>query len=133
MKARSFKVYDRVMLMRVAGMLSQMIIPAGKPLLIEVCDYKAPKTRAQEKLFHSVLGDVAEQVEVRGRKFSLESWKEYFARKYLGVVEIVMPDGEIVTRRRSTAEANVEEYNVMIDNTLAELARDFDYLAEMVA
>jgi hypothetical protein len=133
MKPRSFKVADRATLMRVSGALSQLIVSEKRPLLIEVCDFKQPKTRQQEKLFHSILGEVAEDVVVNGRKFSLESWKEYFARKYLGVVEIVMPDGEIVTRRRSTAEANIGEYNILIDKTLAELASDFGYLAEMVA
>lgn len=133
MEPRSFRIETREALMRVASMLSKMIVSAEKPLLVEVSDWKAPKTRAQEKLFHSILGDVAENLEVRGRKFSLESWKEYFARKYLGVVEIVMPDGEIVTRRRSTAEANVGEYNRMIDSTLAELAADYGYMSEAAA
>lgn len=133
MKPRTFKIQDRATLMRVSGMLSQMLVSEEKPLLVEVSDYKAPKTRAQEKLFHAILNDVADTIEVEGKKFSLESWKEYFARKYLGTVEIVMPDGEIVTRRRSTAEANVAEYNEMIDKTLMELAQEFGYLAEIAA
>lgn len=133
MKPRSFRIEDRATLMRVSSALSQMIVSADKPLLIEVMDYKAPKTRAQEKLFHAILQDVAENVSVEGRKFSLESWKEYFARKHLGIEEIVLPTGEIVQQRKPTSKANVEEYNILIDRTLQELAADYDYLSEMVA
>lgn len=120
-------------MMCIAGLLSRMLVSEERPLLVEVSDYKRPKTRAQEKLFHSILQDVSESVDVEGRKFSLESWKEYFARKYLGTVEIVLPDGEIVTRRRSTAEANVEEYNILIERTLQELAAEYGYLTEVMA
>lgn len=133
MNARSFKIHDRAMLMRVSSMLSKMLVSEERPLLVEVSDFKQPKTRAQEKLFHSILQDISANLEVQGRKFSLESWKEYFARKYLGVVEIVLPDGEIVTRRKSTAEANVEEYNILIDSTLAELSSEYGYMAEVAA
>lgn len=133
MEPRSFKIRDRAMLMRVAGMLSQMIVSEEKPILVEVCDWKAPKTAAQRNTFHVFLRDVAENLVVEGRKFSLEAWKEYFVSKYLGEVEIVMPTGEIRKRRMSTEEANVEQYSKLIDNTLAELARDFGYLAEIAA
>lgn len=120
-------------LMRVAGELSKLIVSEDHQLMVEVFDFKAPKTRQQEKYFHVILGDAAEQVQVNGQRFSLETWKEYFARRYLGVIEEVMPDGEIIKRRRSTAEASIGEYAEMIDRTIDELAEEFGFVVEMAA
>lgn len=133
MIARSFRIYDRANLHRVLSMLAPLMVSPEKPIILEVADYKAPKTRQQEKLFHSILQDVSANLLIGGRKFSLETLKEYFARKYLGTVEMVMPDGEIVTRRKSTAEASVEDYSKMIDQTLAELASEHGYLPQDMA
>jgi len=133
MEARSFKIRDRAMLMRVASMLSKMLVSEERPLLVEISDWKAPKTEAQRNTFHSFLRDVAENLLVDGRKFSLEAWKEHFVSKYLGEVEIVLPTGEIRKRRMSTEEANVEQYSKLIDGTLNELAEDYGYLAEIAA
>lgn len=133
MTPRSFKIRDRAMLMRVASSLASLMPSAEHPIAVEVFDWKSPKTRQQEKLFHAILQDAAEQVEVSGRKFTADAWKEYFARKFLGTVEIVLPDGEIVTRRRSTTEANIGEYNEMIEKTLDELAQEFGFVCEEAA
>lgn len=133
MKSRSFKIHDRFTLQRVSGLLSQMLVSEEKPLLIEVADYKEPKTRQQEKLFHSMLGDAAEQVVVEGRKFSALAWKEYFVRKFIGTEDVTLPTGEIITQRKSTTSLTVEEYSTLIDQTMAELASEHGYLAEMAA
>lgn len=130
---RSFKITNRAALMRIASALPKILVSEERPVMIEVYDYKAPKTRQQEKYFHALLTDAAEQVTVEGRKFTLDAWKEYFARKYLGTVEVVLPSGEIVVRRKSTAEASIAEYNEMIERTLDELAHDYGFLVEQAA
>lgn len=130
---RSFKIKDRAHLMRIASALSKLMPSEEHPIAVEVFDWKSPKTRQQEKFFHAILQDAADKVQVEGRKFSPDTWKEYFARKFLGTVEMVLPDGEIVTRRRSTTEANIGEYNELIEKTLDELAQDFGFVAEEMA
>lgn len=122
------------MLMRVAGLLSQMLVSEDKPLLVEISDKKDPKTRQQEKLFHAILGEAAEQVFVEGQTFSEKAWKEYFAEKYIGTEELRLPTGEIKVVRKSTKDLNVEEYSVLIDKTLAELASEHGFMSgEMAA
>lgn len=133
MKARSYRIHDRGMLMRVASLLSQMLVSEDKPLLVEISEKKDPKTRQQEKLFHAILGDAAEQVFVNGQTFSAKAWKEHFAEKYIGTEELRLPTGEIRTMRKSTTDLNVEEYSALIDQTLAELAREFGYLPQEMA
>ena len=133
MKARSFRIFDRALLMRVASLISQMLVSEEKPLMIEISDFKEKKTRAQEKLFHAILGDAAECVEVEGKRFTKPVWKEYYASKFLPLEEMVMPDGEIRQRRKSTSDLNVGEYSELIDKTLADLATEFGYLPEAMA
>lgn len=133
MKARSFKVYERGQLMKACSLISSLLVSEEHPLLIEVADFKEPKTRQQEKLYHAILGDVAEQVAVGGLKFAPEAWKEHYCRKFLPLVEVVLPTGEIIQRRTSTTKLNIEEYSELIDKTLADLASEFGYLPEELA
>src|SRR3990167_485589 len=119
---RSFRLYDRDTLRRTLDMIAKLPVSEEHPLLLEVSDFKDRKTRSQEKLWHAILQDASANLVIDGRRFSVETLKEYYARKYFGTVELVMPDGEIITRRRSTAVANVEEYSALIDRTLQELA-----------
>lgn len=133
MKARSFRIYDRGMLMRVASEMTKLMPSEEHPLLVEVCDFKERKTRQQEKCFHAILGEVAEQVRVEGRLFTAPTWKTHFVRKYVGTNEVILPDGEIIQERKSTVDLTVEEYTNLIDKTLAELAMDYGWAQQEVA
>ncbi len=133
MKPRSFRVFDRATLMRVASLLSQMLVSEDKPLLIEVSPYSEARTNAQNKLLHAILRDVAEQVVVDGRRFSPDTWKEHFRRTYLGTEELTLPSGEIVTQGKSTTKATVGEMSEAIDRFLADLASTHGYLPEQMA
>lgn len=133
MKARAYKVFDRTTLMRVAGWIAQMLVSEERPILIEVTDFKERKTRQQEKLYHAILGDVAQQVEVDGKRFSALAWKEYFVRKYVGTEDVVLPTGEIIHQRKSTTDLSAEDYSELIDKTLGELAMEYGYLPQEMA
>lgn len=133
MKPRAFRCFDRASLMRVSGLLSQMLVSEEKPLLIEVSPYSEARTNAQNRLLHAILRDVADQVEVDGRRFNAETWKEHFRRTYLGTEEITLPGGEIFTQGKSTTKATVGEMSEAIDRFLAELASEHGYLPEALA
>lgn len=115
------------MLKQLAVELSKMAPSEEHPMLVEVCDFKERKTRQQEKFYHAMLGEAAEQIEVEGRKFSAPVWKAYFVRKYVGTKEVILPDGEIIQERKSTVDLTVEEYAELIDKTSAELATEYGW------
>lgn len=133
MKPRAFRIFDRAALLRVAGLLSQMLVSEDKPLLIEVSPYSEARTNAQNRLLHAILRDVAEQIEVNGRRFSADVWKEHFRRTYLGTEEITLPSGELVTQGKSTTKATVGEMSEAIDGFMADLASEYGYLPEAMA
>lgn len=133
MKPRAFRCYDRAALMKVAGLLSQMLVSEDRPLLVEVSPYSEARTSAQNRLLHAILRDVAEQIEVDGRRFNAETWKEHFRRTYLGTEELTLPSGEIVTQGKSTTKATVGEMSEAIDRFIADLAMNHGYLPEQMA
>ena len=95
--------------------------------------YSEARTNSQNRLLHAILRDVAEQVEVDGRKFSQEAWKEHFRRTYLGTEDVTLPSGEILSQGKSTTKATVGEMSEAIDRFLAELATEHGFLPEALA
>lgn len=126
MTPRQYHVQDRSQLKRLAAMLGSLEI--NGPLLVELSDYRAPKTRSQENMLHSIFTDAAQTLEVNGQRFSAEAWKELVVSELIGTEDVVLPDGEVRKRRRSTTKLNVAEYTELIDRTYQYLAEHFNYL-----
>lgn len=134
MQPRSFRIYDRGMLQRTCSLLSQMLVSEEKPLLIEVAEYAEQRTSAQNRLLHALLRDVADSIEVEGKRFSADAWKETFRRRCIGTEELVLPTGERIERGISTTTLTVEQMGIALDQFQAWLASEFGYLpAELVA
>lgn len=133
LKARSFRVFDKHTLQRVAGLLAQMLVSEEHPLLVEVSPYSEQRTSAQNRLLHAILRDVAESIEVGGKRFSQDAWKEMFRRKFIGTEEVHLPSGERIERGISTTTLTVGQMAEAITQFESWLASEFGYLAEMVA
>lgn len=134
MQPRSFRIYDRGMLQRACSLLSQMLVSEERPLLIEVAEYAEQRTSAQNRLLHALLRDVADSIEVEGKRFNAEAWKETFRRRCIGTEELVLPTGERIERGISTTTLTVEQMGIALDQFQAWLASEFGYLPqELVA
>jgi hypothetical protein len=132
-KARTYRIEDRATLMRVAGSLSNMLVSPDKPLMVEVSDYREQRSTAQNRLLHAILRDVAENIEVGGKRFSQEAWKEQFRRQFIGTEEVVLPTGQIIEQGISTTTLNKGQMVEAMDRFLAWLASDFGYMAQELA
>ncbi len=84
----------------------------GEPLRIILTSEERKRNNEQNRFYWGVvLRDIVEQAWVNGRQFDKDTWHEYFARMY-GVSEnVTLPDGEIVTRRKSTTQMSVGEFS----------------------
>lgn len=134
MQPRSFRIYDRGMLQRTCALLSQMLVSEERPLLVEVAEYAEQRTSSQNRLLHALLRDVADSIEVDGKRFSAEAWKETFRRRCIGTEELVLPTGERIERGISTTTLTVEQMGIALDQFQAWLASEFGYLpAELAA
>lgn len=64
------------------------------------------RRNAQNRRYWAVIHEIAEQLSTA----DTEAWHEYFKRRFIGVKEISLPDGEIVAVGKSSTELSVREF-----------------------
>lgn len=104
---------------------------AGKPLrLIVTTDETKRNADQNRRLWGYLYKTIAEQAFVNGQQFDADVWHEALARKFGVCDEVVLPDGEIVTRRKSTTQMSVSEFSEYMERVSAyatqELGVQFD-------
>ncbi|NMG64360.1 recombinase [Azoarcus indigens] len=106
-------------------------IDNGKPLRVIVTAEDRKRNAEQNRFYWgAVLTTIAEQGWVDGRRYDKDVWHEMFARRFGVCDEVVLPDGEIVTRRKSTTQMTVGEFSEYLAKVQAyaasELGVEFD-------
>lgn len=92
----------------------------GEPLRVIVTAEERQRNLQQNRFYWgAILKSISEQAWVEGRRFDKDAWHEYFARKFGISDELVLPDGEIITRRRSTTQMTVGEFSTYLDEVQA--------------
>lgn len=66
---------------------AQCMAALGRPLAVQVSEYKAKRNDRQNRLYWAVLGQIAEQGWLGGRRFSAEAWHHYFRTRFIGFEE----------------------------------------------
>lgn len=83
-----------------------------KPLRVIITqDEKKRNTEQNRYYWGPVLTTIAEQAWVEGRQYSKDVWHEFFARRFGVCEDVILPDGEIVSRRKSTTDMGVGEFS----------------------
>lgn len=97
----------------------------GRPLRVLVVEADQPRTLPQNKrYFGYLLKAIAAQAWVDGRQFDADVWHEHLASRYGYLKEVVMPSGEIITRRKSTTEMSVAEFSEFMQQVEAYAATE---------
>lgn len=103
----------------------------GKPLRVIVTESDKKRNAEQNRFYWGpVLTTIAEQAWVDGRRFDKDVWHEHCARKFGVCDELVMPDGEIVTRRKSTTQMTVGEFSEYLNRVQAYAAGELGVMFE---
>lgn len=80
---------------------------AGKPFQVEVMPERSKRSAAANRYyFGAVITQIEDQAWLEGVQYSKEAWHEFFARKFLGVVDL--PGGGRMAI--STANLSPEEF-----------------------
>jgi len=103
----------------------------GKFLRIIITEEESKRTSEANRFYWGVvLTQIADNAWLNGRQYSKDVWHEYLAQSYLPKEEMVLPDGEIIQRRKSTTELTVAEFAEYIEKCRAyaavELGIEFD-------
>lgn len=87
------------------------MVEAGHPMRIIATSSDAKRNTEQNKRYWGfVLKTITDQAWVDGKQYSQDVWHEYLARKFGVCEDITLPDGEIITRRKSTTQMTVSEF-----------------------
>ena len=105
----------------------QGVLNSGEVLEVNICIYKSKRNLEQNKRLHAMLQEIANQVWIDGKQFSMETWKEHFKQMFLGVIEL--PSGRLManpTHKLNTKECAefmqkveayaVSEFGVVFEN-----------------
>lgn len=96
----------------------QAVLNNGEVIEVNICLHKSKRNLEQNKRLHAMLQEIANQVWIDGKQFSMETWKEHFKQMFLGVIEL--PSGRLManpTHKLNTKECaefmqKVEAYAV---------------------
>jgi len=55
---------------------------SGKPLMVTVDEYQAKRSSEQNRLLWALLTEIAEQVELEGKRFAKEAWYAHYLDLY---------------------------------------------------
>ncbi len=90
----------------------QACVDRGTPLrIIVTSDEKKRNLEQNKRLWGYLYKHIVEQAWVGGHQFDNETWHEYFARKFGVCDEVILPHGEIISRRKSTTQMSVAEFS----------------------
>jgi hypothetical protein len=78
---------------------------AGRPLCVTVTEHKSKRSVEQNARYWSLLSEIAEQVEVGGKRFGREVWHEWARDRFAAKI-----DGPTGLLAASTTTMNVEEF-----------------------
>ena len=60
----------------------------------------------QNRRYWAVLHELAEQLNIN----DVEAWHEWCKRRFIGVKEVTLPDGEVINIGRSSTDLSVKEF-----------------------
>lgn len=92
----------------------------GEPLRVIVTSDEKKRNAEQNRFYWGVaLRDISEQAWIDGKQFDKDAWHEYFSRKFGVCEDLTLPDGEIITRRKSTTQMTVGEFSTYVNQVQA--------------
>ena len=104
---------------------------AGKPLRVIVTQDEKKRNELQNaRYWKAIVTPIAQHAWVGGRQFDKKVWHEMLADTFGVMIEIPLPNGKVVVRRKSTTEMGVGEFSEYMQKCEAyaatELGIEFD-------
>lgn len=83
----------------------------GQAWLITFQHLEEKRRDIQNRRYWAILHEVAEQLKINEQQMSAETWHEWAKRRFIGVREIVLPDGEIIILGMTSVDLSVAEFS----------------------
>jgi len=110
---------------------AQAFADKGTPIRLIVTTEEAKRNTAQNaRLWGYLYKTISQQAFVNGKQYDSDVWHEMFARKFGVCDELTLPDGEIITRRKSTTQMSVSEFGEYMENVQSYAAMNLGVVFE---
>ena len=86
------------------------------------CGRRTTRTTLQNARLWALYERIAERRAVEGRHFTARAWHEYYKRTLLGMLDIELPDGRVMTRTKSTRGLDAAEFGDYMTKVEADAA-----------
>ena len=75
------------------------------------CHREQRRSSEANRRYWSLINLLAEQVKPNGSQYSANSWHEYAKARFLGMKDITLPSGQVITRSVSSADLDTQEFS----------------------
>lgn len=65
----------------------------------------------QNRRYWAIMHQIAEQLKINEQTLAAETWHEWAKRRFIGVREIPLPDGEIIVMGMTSTDLSIREFN----------------------
>lgn len=65
----------------------------------------------QNRRYWAIMHEIAEQLKINEQQMSAETWHEWAKRRFIGVRELVLPDGEIAVLGMTSTDLSVADFS----------------------
>jgi hypothetical protein len=91
-------------------------LPIDVPMVVSITEYRKNRSLAQNKLLHAWITKIAEHWrDSTGQVISMEAWKEYLKRTFLGYEVVALPNASYIELTRKTSTLNTKEFTEFLE------------------
>jgi hypothetical protein len=87
------------------------LMRTDEPWLLTFQKLEEKRRDVQNRRYWAIMHEIAEQLKINEQQMTAETWHEWAKRRFIGVREIVLPDGEIVVMGMSSTDLSVAEFS----------------------
>ena len=98
---------------------ARAMLESGHPLRLIVTSDDRKRNAEQNARYWAMMKEISESAWVEGRQYSKGIWHEHFARMFLPLSEAILPTGEIIQIRETTAKLTVGAFSEYMDQVEA--------------
>lgn len=97
------------------------------------CHRKQRRSNPANASYWALLHEIAETLRPNGQTFSAEQYHVYFKSRFLGVDDVRLPNGNVMTIPRSTANLDADAFSEYLSKVEADAAARGVFLDELPA
>lgn len=97
------------------------------------CGRRERRSSQANALYWVLLHRIAEKLRHEGQQYSAEQYHWWARSKFLGCDDMTLPDGQVLTIPKSTAQLDVAEFSEYFERLQAWAAENDVYLDELPA